>query len=176
MADVTGSTRRLGAVPRRSRMRRAGESAYGLLLLARQVALVGLVLLIVAAGGRASWDAAGEAAARSARGTMTVRDCVRDACTGSFAPSSAGAAARDRVVLKDAVGTKKGELVPVALRPGTGEVVHTGAAGWFWACLPLGGALILATVVIAGGLRMRRTAWVTGLAGVGVLIGVFVTL
>ncbi|WP_255950284.1 hypothetical protein [Streptomyces odontomachi] len=174
--DVTGSARRVGGAARRGRLRRAGESAYGLLLLARQVALVGLVLLIVAAGVRTSWSAAGWAAAKDGRGTMTVAHCSDEECTGSFEPAAVDAAPQDRVVLKDTVGTKVGERVAVATRPGTAEVVRTGAAGVFRACLPVGGALVLAAVVIAGGLRMRRTAWVTGVAGLGVLVGAFVTM
>jgi hypothetical protein len=179
MADVTdvrGAARGIGGVVRRSRVRRAGESAYGLLLLARQVAVACLVLLIVAAGVRASWNAAGWAAARDGRGTMTVAHCSDEECTGSFEPTAVDAAPRDRVVLKDTVGTEEGERVSVALRPGTSEVVRTGTGGIFRACLPFGGALVLAAVVIAGGLRMRRTAWVTGVVGLGVLVGAFVTL
>jgi hypothetical protein len=177
MADGTGSTQRLDMLARRSRARRAGDRAYGLLLLLERLAAVALVLLIIAAAARASWDGAG-AAAGGGRGTMTVRDCSRDGCVGSFAPSAsaAGVAPRGHVVLKDTVDPKKGERVPVALRPGTVDVVRTGTAGLFQACLPLGGALVLAAVVIAGGLRLRRTAWVTGAAGLAVLIGAFVTL
>ncbi len=176
MADLTDSTRRIRTVVKRSRVRRAGESAYGLLLLTKQLVLVGVVLLVLAAGVWASWDAAGFAAARDGRGTMTVARCTQEACTGSFAPLAASEQPRERVVLKDTAGTEKGAKVPVALRGGGDEVVRTGTAGIFRACLPFGGALILAAVVIAGGLRMRRTAWAAGAAGFGVLIGAFVTM
>lgn len=176
VVNVTGSARSIGGVVRRGRMRRAGESAYGLLLLARQVALVCLVLLIVAAGVRASWNALGWAAARDGRGTMTVARCSDEECTGSFEPAAVDAEPRDHVVLKDTVGAEEGARVAVALRPGTAEVVRTGTGGIFRACLPFGGALVLAAVVIAGGLRMRRTAWVVGFLGVGVLVGAFVTM
>lgn len=176
MADLTGSTQRRGTVVRRSRVRKAGESAFGLLLLTKQLVLAGVVLLALAAGVWASWDAAGEAGVRDGRGTMTVARCTQDACTGAFEPASAMEQPRDRVVLRDTAGTRVGDRVAVALRGAGDEVVRTGASGMFRACLPLGGALLLSAVVIAGGLRMRRTAWVVGVAGVGVLMGAFVTM
>jgi hypothetical protein len=188
MADM--SSRERGAAVRHSRARRAGESAFGLLLLTRQLLLVCVVALLVAAGVWASWDALGEAAAHGGRGTLTVARCSRDACTGSFVPSSAGAAGsagssassssgargRDRVVLRDTAGAREGARVAVALRPGTDEVVRTGRVGLLRACLPLGGALLLAAVVLAGGLRVRRTAWVAAAGGLAVLAGSFVTV
>ena len=170
-ADVTSPTRRV----RRSRVRRAGESAYGLLLLTRQLLVAGLVLLILAAGVRASWDAAGWAAAREGRGTMAVGNCSREACTGRFAPADGGAE-QEQVRLEQVVGVEEGDRIPVVLRGDDGDVVRSGTPGLFRACLPLGGALVLAAVVLAGGLRMRRTAWVSGIAGVGVLVGAFVTM
>jgi hypothetical protein len=45
-----------------------------------------------------------------------------------------------------------------------------------FAWLPLGGALVLAGVVVAGGLRMRRTAWVMGGAGLALVTAAFVAL
>lgn len=162
----------------RSRTRRAGESAYGLLLLARQLAVAGVVLLILGAGVWGSWGTAQHVMLSKGRehGTMTVAHCSDEKCTGSYAPGSPGSQPRDRVVLGQSVGTKKGSEVAVAVKPGTDEVVRSGASGLFRAWIPLGGALLLASVVIAGGLRMHRTAWTTGLAGAALLVGAFVTL
>ncbi|GHJ39639.1 hypothetical protein [Streptomyces sp. TS71-3] len=175
MVGTSTSTRRIGSVARRSRMRRVGESAYGLLLLARHLLLGLLVVLVVAAGVWASWHPARAAMGGAGRGTMTVTRCTDDRCTGTYAPASPGAARRDTVVLDETVGIHKGAKIPVATAHGD-EVVRTGSAGLVRACLPLGGALVLAAVVIAGGLRLRKTGWVTGLLGLAVLAAAALTM
>jgi hypothetical protein len=45
-----------------------------------------------------------------------------------------------------------------------------------YAWLPLAGALMLAGVVVAGGLRMRRTAWAMGGTGLVLVTAAFVAL
>ncbi|GAA1914677.1 hypothetical protein GCM10009716_25160 [Streptomyces sodiiphilus] len=156
---------------KRGRFRRAGESAVGMLLLARLAAMALLALLLVAAGAWASWDTARHALRGDGleQGTLTLRSCDADACTGTFRPSEdAGrgdAPVRQNVTLEQSIGRGEGDTLHVALRPGTDEAVRTGVAGALQASLPLAGALLLAAVVVAGGLRMFRTAW--SLAGLG---------
>lgn len=157
--------------PPRSRARRAGESAFGMLLLARLVFMGLLVVLLVTAGAWASWQPVSDALASGGqeRGTLTVRACDAAECTGTFQPSGEGSedASGERVELAQPLGRESGERLSVALREGSGdEVVRTGLAGVLYACLPLTGALLLASLVMAGGLRLRRTAWAT--AGIAV--------
>jgi hypothetical protein len=150
---------------KRSRARRAGESAYGALLLARLIFVWLLVALLVAAGVWTSWDTVEHAmlSEPADRGTVTLRACDSDACAGPYDPSASGDGIRplDEVVLRQSIGLEEGETLSVALRPGTHEVVRTELAGALYAWLPLTGALLLGAVVIAGGLRMYRTAWAT---------------
>ena len=65
----------------------------------------------------------------------------------------------------------KGQTYTVVVKPGSDEVVRSGPAGLLYAWVPLGGALLLASVVVAGGLRLPRLAWVLGGAGVRVADG-----
>jgi hypothetical protein len=172
---ATSSSGRRSAATKRSRVQRAGESAFGALLLVRLIVL-GLVALLVLAGGVwASWQTAPDAmvAEGRERGTMTLRECDDEACTGPFEPSSADGTARDLVVLAQPIGREEGEALAVALRPGTDEAVRTGLPGILYAWLPLDGALLLAAIVIAGGLRMYRTAWATAGLGVAALAVTF---
>ena len=60
---------------------------------------------------------------------------------------------------------KKGEVYSVTVKPGSSDVVRSGPAGLLYAWVPLGGALLLASVVVAGGLRLTRVAWVMAAAG-----------
>ncbi|MEU8569612.1 hypothetical protein AB0C51_14850 [Streptomyces pathocidini] len=164
---------------RRSRVRRAGESAYGLLLVGRNLAAACVVLLLLVAGVWTSWNTAQHAMLTKGRerGTVVITGCAEDTCTGRFtAASPSSGTDRPKVSIDKAVTHEKGERLPVAVRPGTNEVVRTGWAGVLYAWVPLGGALLLAALVIAGGLRMRRTAWVTGLLGVALLGAAFATL
>lgn len=62
------------------------------------------------------------------------------------------------------------------MKPGTGDVVRTGTPGFLHAWVPLGGALVLAALVIAGGMRLTRTAWGTGIAGAVLLLATFIAL
>ncbi|MGW5864777.1 hypothetical protein ACWFRJ_21680 [Streptomyces sp. NPDC055239] len=156
------------------------------LLLVRRTAMGGLAALLLAAGVWASWGTARHVmlSDERERGTMRVSRCSSDECVGPYVPSSAssgsgsgsGSEARERVVIDRSIGERKGVRIPVVVKPGTSEVVRTGGPGFLHAWLPLGGALLLASVVVAGGLRLPRTAWTLALAGGALLTGAFATL
>jgi hypothetical protein len=80
------------------------------------------------------------------------------------------------MTIERSVAVKKGESFPVVVKPGTDEVIRTGAAGLLHAWVPLGGALLLASLVIGGGMRLRRTAWTAGVAGGVLLLAAFLAL
>ncbi|MCX4448704.1 hypothetical protein ACIOEZ_28975 [Streptomyces sp. NPDC087866] len=147
------------------------------LLYGRSAALGLVVLVLLVAGVLTSWDAAHHIVLAKGRehGTMTVTGCGDEVCTGAFAPSD-GAAARSRVSVDSSVAARKGDRFPVVVKPGTDEVVRTGAPGFLHAWVPLGGALVLAALVIGGGLRLTRTAWGAGIAGGALLLAAFIAL
>lgn len=95
---------------------------------------------------------------------------------GSVPAAVAGAQPRERVVLDDTVAVEKGRTYTVVLKPGGREAVRSGPAGVLYAWVPLGGALLLASVVVAGGLLRTRLGWVMALAGAGLLTAAFVAL
>lgn len=148
-----------------------------MLLLAKTALMALLAMLLLIAGVWTSWDTAEPAmfSGERERGTLAVGKCGDDECRGAFTPGSGGKP-RDGVVISKTVAEGRGETLDVALRPGTDEVVRTGPAGMLYAWVPLAGALLLASVVVAGGLRLRRTAWVMGLLGAGVMGASFLTL
>ncbi|HEX5565799.1 MAG TPA: hypothetical protein VFY14_02475 [Streptomyces sp.] len=157
-------------------MRLTGESAYGLLL--SRIALLGAVALVPLVAG--AWSSLGTARHVVAdrgevRGTMTVEVCQGWVCTGPFAPD-AGGGARPEITVDAPVTHRTGERLPVLLRPGTDEALRAGVAGVLYAGLPFAGSLVLASPVIAGGLRMRRTAWVAGLSGGALMAAAFLAL
>lgn len=151
---------------KRSRTRRAGESAYGMLLLARNILLVLVSLLLLVGGGWTSWKTAGPALTGDQRGTVEVAKCVEDECSGAFTPTSGGGSAVKRVTIPESASGEVGVQLQVALKPGAKEAVRTGPAGALYGAVPFGGALMLAALVVGGGLRWRRTALVLGLLGV----------
>lgn len=163
---------------RRSRTRRAGESAYGLLLLGRHLAVALVALLILVAGVWSSWDTAKPAmfSEDRDRGTVTVAECDDDWCTGAFTPAEPSGRALAKVRVDEAVAVGRGDRLPVAIRPGTTEAIRTGAAGVLHAWVPFAGALLLSALILAGGLRLRRTGWVMGLVGALLLGSSFATL
>lgn len=163
---------------KRSRTRRTAEGAYGLLLVGRILLLSALVLLILAAGVRTSWKTAQHVMLTKGReqGTMTVSACGEKTCTGPFLPDDRGGEVRARVTIDRTVTHRTGERIPVAVEPGTSTVVRTGTAGVLHAWIPLGGALLLVALVLAGGLRLPRTAWAAGLAGGALLVAAFLAL
>ncbi|MCF3121906.1 hypothetical protein [Streptomyces luteocolor] len=151
-----------------------------LLLLGRRTVMGALAVLLLAAGVWASWGTARHVMLTEgrARGVMTVTGCGSDACVGSFASAAGtgGGEVPSRVVIDRSIAEKKGARIPVALKPGTREAVRTGGPGFLHAWLPLGGALLLASVVVAGGVRLPRTAWGMALTGGALLTSSFVTL
>lgn len=69
-----------------------------------------------------------------------------------------------------------GDSVGVVLKPGTDTGVRDGMGGLLFGFVPLGGALLLAAVVVALGLRLPRVAWTLAVAGAALLGGAFLTL
>ncbi|MFJ9681102.1 hypothetical protein ACIRP2_24065 [Streptomyces sp. NPDC101194] len=153
------------------------SSSHRALVHARSAALGCVVLLLLVAGVYASWSSAHHIVLAKGRehGTMTVTGCGADVCTGPFAPSGQ-AAARSRVTIDKSVAVRRGDRFPVVVKPGTNDVVRTGTPGFLHAWVPLGGALVLAALIIGGGLRMSRTAWGTGIAGAVLLVATFFAL
>lgn len=159
---------------KRSRTRRVGESAFGVLLLARSGLMVLIALVLVVAGVWTAWGTARPAMGGGERGTVTVRTCGDDECEGSFLPE--GSTSPEKVTVARSVSGGTGEKLDVAVKPGTDHVVRTGPAGILYAWVPLGGSLLLAALVVAGGLRMRRTAVGMGLCGLLVMGGAWALL
>ncbi|MGC5037367.1 hypothetical protein ACPXCS_14040 [Streptomyces sp. DT190] len=142
-------------------------------------AVMGAVaMLILIAGVWASWGTAQHVMLTKGRerGTVDVVRCGEESCWGRFTPVSAGAQPRSRVVLERSVAVERGRTYTVVLKPGGGEAVRSGPAGVLYAWVPLGGALLLASVVVAGGLLRTRAAWVLALSGVALLTAAFVTV
>jgi hypothetical protein len=137
-----------------------------------------VVVLVLVAGVWSSWGSAQHVLLAKGRdhGTMTVAACGDDVCTGSYVPSGDSEPHARGVTIERSVAAKKGERLPVVVKPGTDRVVRTGVAGVLHAWLPLGGAMVLAALVIGGGLRFTRTAWGVGLAGAALLTATFVAL
>ncbi|KMS88548.1 membrane protein [Streptomyces regensis] len=137
-----------------------------------------LAALILFAGVRGSWGTAQHVMLAKGResGTVRVTRCAGDTCTGPFTPTSAGARPRARVEIEKSVAVRTGSTYAVVLKPGTGDAVRSGPAGILFAWVPLGGALLLASVVVAGGMRLVRTAWVLGLSGAVLLTAAFAAL
>ncbi|MER6468990.1 hypothetical protein [Streptomyces collinus] len=158
-----------------SSARRASVSA----LRFGRVATTGvLAALILFAGVWGSWGTAQHVMLTKGRerGTVRVTACAGDTCGGPFSPESAGAPAHARVELEKSVAVREGRTYDVVLKPGTVDAVRSGPAGILYAWLPLGGALLLAAVVVAGGMRLRRVAWVLGLSGAALLTSAFVAV
>jgi hypothetical protein len=163
--STTASTRTV----KRSRARRAGESMFGALLLLRNI-LLGLVsLLLLVVGGWTSWDTAGPALTGDQRGTVRIAKCTGDKCSGTFSPAGYGASPVKNVTISESVSGVVGERLQVALRPGTKEAVRTGPSGAIHGAVPFGGSLVLAALVVAGGMRWRRTGVVLGSLGVALV-------
>lgn len=144
-----------------------------------RLAVMGTVtVLLLIAGVWGSWPTAHNVMLTKGResGTIQVTACGDDTCTGPYTPVSAGSKARDRVVIDHTVAVKKGRTYSVVVKPGTDEVMRSGPAGILYAWVPLGGALLLASVVVAGGLRLTRAGWVLAGSGIALLTAAFVAL
>ncbi|MEU6096439.1 hypothetical protein [Streptomyces sp. NPDC047079] len=156
----------------------SSQGAVAVVRFGRLAAMGAVAALILVAGVWGSWDTAQYAMLTKGReqGTMTVAGCSGGVCSGPYVPSSEGSTARKRVVIGDSVAVRRGEVLAVVVKSGSDEVVRTGPAGVLYAWLPLAGSLLLASVVVAGGLRMTRTAWVMAGSGVALLTATFFAL
>ncbi|WP_077799971.1 hypothetical protein [Streptomyces sp. JHA26] len=144
-----------------------------------RVVVMGVVTgLILIAGVWASWGTAQHVMLTKGRerGTVEVARCGGGSCSGPYVPVSAGSRARERVVFEDSVAVSAGRTYAVVVKPGGDDVVRSGPAGVLYAWVPLGGALLLASVVVAGGLRRTRVAWVLAGSGVALLTAAFVAV
>ncbi|WP_327324082.1 hypothetical protein OG735_17365 [Streptomyces sp. NBC_01210] len=153
--------------PKRTRM----------LLYGQRAAMACVAALLLVAGVWSSWGTAQHVLLAKGRehGTLKIASCGKDTCTGPYEPEDP-AAPRSGVTIDKSVAVRKGAKLAVVVKPGTDEVVRTGTAGALFAWLPLGGALVLAGLVIGGGLRLTRVAWVTAAAGGALLVGAFFAL
>ncbi|MCM2389963.1 hypothetical protein [Streptomyces albipurpureus] len=155
---------------KRSSSRRALTHGRHLLM-----ALVALVLLV--AGVWSSWGTAQHVILSKGRehGTITIAGCGEEMCTGPYDPDGT-ATPRTGMTIEKSVAVEKGKTLSVVVKPGTAEVVRAGTGGLFHAWLPLGGALVLAALVIGGGLGLTRCAWAAAAVGSAVLAGTFFTM
>ncbi|MGW1492963.1 hypothetical protein [Streptomyces sp. NPDC002402] len=148
-----------------------------MLLYGRRAAMAGVALLLLVAGFWSSWGDAQHVLLAKGRehGTLRVADCGEESCTGSYDPEGS-AAPREGMTIEKSVAVKKGAKLPVVLKPDSDVLVRTGTAGALYAWHPMGGALLLAALVIGGGLRLTRIAWATAAAGGALLVGAFLAL
>jgi hypothetical protein len=154
---------------------RRRQASRAVLRFGRVVAMGAVTVLILIAGVWASWGTAQHVLLTKGReqGTVEVTRCGGGTCGGPYAPVSAGSQARERVALEDTVAVAEGRTYTVVVKPGGDDVVRSGPAGVLYAWVPLGGALLLASVVVAGGLRRTRAAWVMAGSGVALLTAAF---
>jgi hypothetical protein len=154
------------------------QSSVLALRFGRFAAMGTVAVLILIAGVWGSWGTAQYVMLTKGRerGTVEVTRCGGDTCTGPYRPVSAGSQARERVVIEKSVAVRKGQTYSVVVKPGSGEVVRSGPAGVLYSWVPLGGALLLASVVVAGGLGRTRAAWVLAGSGIALLTAAFVTV
>ncbi|MCH5673893.1 hypothetical protein [Streptomyces gilvus] len=162
------------AMPAASATRQASVTA---LRFGRLATMGTVAVLILVAGVWASWRTAPYVMLTKGRehGTVTVTTCGADTCTGPYTPAVQGAARR-QVVIDRSVAVRKGRSYAVVVLPGSDEVVRSGPGGVLYAWVPLGGALLLASVVVAGGLRRTRAAWLLAVSGIALLTAAFVTV
>ncbi|MFF7313019.1 hypothetical protein [Streptomyces sp. NPDC008137] len=151
------------------------QSSRAVLRFGRFAAMGTVAALILIAGVWASWGTAQHVMLTKGRerGTVDVTRCGPDVCTGAFAPLSEGAQPRPRVELEKSVAVERGRTYTVVLKPHSDHAVRSGPAGILYAWIPLGGALLLASVVVAGGLLRTRVAWVLALSGFALLTAAF---
>ncbi|MEU0280318.1 hypothetical protein ACIOGX_18785 [Streptomyces sp. NPDC088147] len=159
------------------RKRRKRNSSGRVLSFGRRAVMGCVAVLLLVAAVWTSWDSAHHVVLSKGRehGTLTVSRCADGTCTGPYDPDGPDGP-RAGMAIEQSVAVKKGERFPVVVKPGTDDLVRTGVAGLLYAWVPLGGALLLASLVIGGGLRMTRTAWGTALAGAALLLATFFAL
>ncbi|MFF0789492.1 hypothetical protein [Streptomyces spiralis] len=163
--------------PGRANRKPARTASFAALRFGRVAMMGAVTVLILIAGVWASWSTAPYVMLTKGRerGTVEVTRCAHDTCSGPYTPLSPGSTARDRVEIGSAV-VRKGRTYSVVVKPGTDEVLRSGPAGILYAWVPLGGALLLASVVVAGGLRLTRVAWALGGSGFALLTAAFLAL
>ncbi|MER6029366.1 hypothetical protein [Streptomyces sp. NPDC001851] len=156
----------------------ARQASVTALRFGRVAAMGALAALILFCGVWGSWGTAQHVLLTKGResGTVRVTRCAGGVCTGPFTPTSQGARARARVELGQSVAVREGRTYDVVLKPGSADAVRSGPAGILYAWVPFGGALLLASVVVAGGMRLTRAGWVLAGAGIALLTAAFVTL
>ncbi|MEU9054212.1 hypothetical protein AB0D37_27980 [Streptomyces sp. NPDC048384] len=156
----------------------SSQGAFTALRFGRLAAMGTVAVLILIAGVWASWGSAQHVMLKKGResGTIEVTRCGADSCSGPYTPISAGSQPRESVVIEKNVAVRKGQTYTVVIKPGGDSVVRSGPAGILYSWVPLGGALLLASVVVAGGLRRTRLAWVMAGSGVALLTAAFVTV
>ncbi|KUN70162.1 hypothetical protein AQJ46_17485 [Streptomyces canus] len=154
------------------------QASVAALRFGRLASMGAVTVLILIAGVWASWGSAQYVMLTKGRerGTIEVARCAQDACSGPYSPLSHGSQARGRVVIEKTVAVRKGRTYTVVVKPGTADVVRSGPAGVLYAWVPMGGALLLASVVVAGGLRRTRLAWVLAGSGIALLTAAFVAI
>ncbi|MFE9373776.1 hypothetical protein ACFYM2_28935 [Streptomyces sp. NPDC006711] len=147
------------------------------LVFARRAASGLVVALLVVAGFWSSWGTAQHVVLARGRehGRLTVTGCAHGVCAGAFSPVG-DAGPRAGVTIAESVAAGPGDHLPVVLKPGTDDAVRTGVAGFLYAWLPLSGALLLASLLVAGGLRMPRLAWTLAATAAAALTATFLTL
>ncbi|MEU3509054.1 hypothetical protein ABZ733_14265 [Streptomyces longwoodensis] len=157
------------------RSRRTSDTA---LRFGRVAAMGAVTVLVLIAGVWASWGTAQHVMLTKGweRGTVTVNRCGEDTCSGPYAPVSAGSTARARVEIDRSVGVRVGRTYAVVVEPDSDRVVRSGPAGVLYAWVPLGGALLLASVVVAGGMRRPRAGWLLAGSGVALLTAAFLAV
>ncbi|MFD5632482.1 hypothetical protein [Streptomyces sp. NPDC127072] len=154
------------------------RNAHAALRFGRLAVMGTVAVLILVAGVWGSWGSAQHVMLGKGRehGTMRVTACGSDTCTGPYTPGSTGSTARARVTIEKSVAVKKGRVYAVTVKPGSAEVVRSGTGGLLYSWVPFGGALLLASVVVAGGLRRTRLGWVLAAAGFVQLTATFLAL
>ncbi|MFG2724225.1 hypothetical protein [Streptomyces canus] len=154
------------------------QASVAALRFGRLASMGAVAVLILIAGVWASWGSAQYVMLTKGRerGTIEVARCAQDVCSGPYTPLSHGSQARGRVVIEKTVAVTKGQTYTVVVKPGSADVVRSGPAGVLYAWVPMGGALLLASVVVAGGLRRTRLAWVLAGSGIALLTAAFVTI
>ncbi|MBQ1089559.1 hypothetical protein [Streptomyces sp. B93] len=156
---------------------RSGQGAAVALRFGRLAVMGVVAALILIAGVWASWGTAQYVMLTKGResGTVAVTRCDGELCGGPFT-GDGPALRRGDVVIEDSVAVEKGRTYAVVVKPGSDEAVRSGPAGVLYAWVPLGGALLLASVVVAGGLRRPRAGWVLAGAGAALLTAAFVAV
>ncbi|MFF0082532.1 hypothetical protein ACFYR1_22825 [Streptomyces canus] len=154
------------------------QASVAALRFGRLASMGAVTVLILIAGVWASWGSAQYVMLTKGRerGTIEVTRCAQDTCSGPYTPLSHGSQARGRVVIEKTVAVRKGRTYTVVVKPGSADVVRSGPAGVLYSWVPMGGALLLASVVVAGGLRRTRFAWVLAGSGIALLTAAFVTI